>query len=102
MCVLSQRCERLLELHPVVYVHAVGRKCIPVAVNVAQQLKEDSRVAASSGGGESKVLKVESYSQAVDIRGEAHCHDQISNQKGPKRGRLSLFLFCFNPDILLC
>ena len=80
MCVLSQRCERLLELHPVVYVHAVGRKCIPVAVNVAQQLKEDSRVAASSGGGESKVLKVESYSQAVDIRGEAHCHDQISNQ----------------------
>ena len=53
------------------YVHAVGRKCIPVAVNVAQQLKEDARVAASScSGGESKVVKVESYSQAVDIRGK--------------------------------
>ena len=68
----TQRCEKLLELHPAVYVHAVGRKCIPVAVNVAQQLREDSRVAAAASPGgacESKVLRVESYSQAVDIRG---------------------------------
>ena len=49
------------------YVHAVGRKCIPAAVNVAQQLQEDSRVAEEAS---SKVLKVETYSQAVDIRGK--------------------------------
>merc|ERR1719471_1578111 len=60
---LVKKCEKLLELHPAVYVHAVGRRCIPVAVNVAQQLKEDSRLAAaaaSPGGGdrESKVLRV--------------------------------------------
>ena len=85
----TQRCEKLLELHPAVYVHAVGRKCIPVAVNVAQQLREDSRLAAaaSPGGGdyESKVLRVESYSQAVDIRGgDPFTHRQTS--------RLNFFL----------
>ena len=56
------------------YVHAVGRKCIPVAVNVAQQLQEDSRVAEEAS---SKVLKVETYSQAVDIRGKYRVTKQL-------------------------
>ena len=65
-----QRCERLLRAHPVVFVHAVGRKCIPVAVNVAEQLREDAAAAAAVSGGQSKLVKVESYTQAVDITGE--------------------------------
>jgi len=64
---LVERCERLLRAHPVVYVHAVGKKCIPVAVSVAEQLREDAAAAAAGSGGQSKLVKVESYTQAVDI-----------------------------------
>lgn len=68
---LVRRCEHLLSScgHIAIFVHAVGQSSIPVAINLAQQVKENVEQSSVSKENSWTKVQLETFSQAVDISG---------------------------------